>query len=124
MFDYDFENMPLDEMIKKISEVKELLAYCNDEILNFPYNAYFQGSECLRQAITFLDDMLLEEQRVKDMISKFKSNHPYSRPRLEYDSDGRCVGVGSDEEYDTNALDVMNGDGYYDENGNYVSKQT
>ena len=39
---------------------------------------------------------------------------------LEIDG-GMIVGFGSDRDYDTHAVDVMNGNGYYDENGHYVA---
>ena len=41
-----------------------------------------------------------------------------------YDESGRLIVVeeyGTDEEFDTHAVDVANGYGYYDENGRYVS---
>lgn len=40
---------------------------------------------------------------------------------LEFDDNGVIVGYGSDVDYDTHASDVMNGYGYYDDNGHYRS---
>ena len=39
---------------------------------------------------------------------------------IEWDGDV-AVGYGTDETYDTHAIDVQNGDGFYDDNGNYQS---
>ncbi|MDE5583433.1 MAG: hypothetical protein K2J08_06990 [Ruminococcus sp.] len=39
---------------------------------------------------------------------------------LEIDN-GLIVGFGSHADYDTHAVDIMNGNGYYDKNGHYVA---
>ena len=38
---------------------------------------------------------------------------------LELDDDGNVIGWGSHQDYDYYALQVMNGEGYYDKNGRY-----
>ena len=39
---------------------------------------------------------------------------------LEWDGD-QNVGYGSDEDYDIHAVEVLNGEGYYDESGRFRS---
>ncbi|HBM98084.1 MAG TPA: hypothetical protein DD413_01525 [Ruminococcus sp.] len=53
----------------------------------------------------------------KKMREKAKKN---GATVLEWDGD-IIVGYGTDAEYDTHASDVMNGYGYYDDNGQYHS---
>ena len=55
----DFDNMDLSVMEQKILEVKEMLAYLNDNYDDFPYNIYFQGSSVLQTAAAFVDDVIL-----------------------------------------------------------------
>lgn len=42
-----------------------------------------------------------------------------NKPVLEFDG-ALIIGYGSDADYDTHFVDVQNGNGYYDENGDYV----
>lgn len=51
------------------------------------------------------------------MISKANAQH---KRILEWDGD-IIVGFGSDEDYGIHAVEVQNGFGHYDTNGNYVA---
>lgn len=38
---------------------------------------------------------------------------------IEYDDNGNIIGHGTHADYDFNAVQVQNGEGYYDSNGHY-----
>lgn len=42
-----------------LQAAKELLKHLNDEYDDFPYEAYFEGSEALAKAMTYVDDELI-----------------------------------------------------------------
>jgi len=63
----DFDNMDLCVMEQKILEVKEMLAYLNDNYEDFPYNVYFDGSTLLKTAAAFVDDVLIHGERSDDV---------------------------------------------------------
>lgn len=55
------------------------------------------------------------EKHNEEMIKRAKAA---GATYLEWDED-TIVGYGSDADYDTYAVQVQNGDGYYDENGRF-----
>lgn len=61
-------------------------------------------------------DMKSVAEHNKRMIEKAKQA---GANILEWD-DGIIVGFGTDEQYDTHAVQVMNHEGYYNEDGIYV----
>lgn len=51
----------------------------------------------------------------------FQENIPASADWLELDNNSNVIGRGTDADYQDHALQVMNGEGYYDEEGHYHS---
>lgn len=47
------------------------------------------------------------------------SDIPENADVIEIDDSGNIVGYGSDRDYDTHLEDVLNGNGYYDDEGHY-----
>lgn len=60
----------------------------------------------------------------KKLIMAIKPNEvPNWANVIERDDEGNIIGYGTDADYDTHAADVMNGNGYYDNDGHYRSFQ-
>lgn len=60
----NFEIMSNREKISALETAKDLLKYLNDMYEDFPYLAYFEGTERLREAITFLDDETIRQELI------------------------------------------------------------
>lgn len=56
---HDFDQTDVIQQYTILQNAKELLAYLNDTQQDFPYSAYYDGSERLRTAMSFIDDKLI-----------------------------------------------------------------
>ena len=57
-----------------------------------------------------------EENKI---VAEYEKKYGYPPDVIETDWDGNVIGCGSHADYDTYAVAVQNGDGYYDEYGHF-----
>lgn len=60
------------------------------------------------------EEIAINNEKMREAAKKAGANI------LEYDGE-MIVGYGTDADYDTHAVDVINGNGYYDKDGYYIS---
>lgn len=53
------------------------------------------------------------------LIAAYTARHGFLPAIFDYDDEGRIIEYGTDRDYDTHAVDVQNGYGYYDDDGWY-----
>lgn len=57
----DFENFDNTQIYLILQNTKDLLTFLHDEYEKFPYAAYFDGTEKIREAMAFVDDELIHQ---------------------------------------------------------------
>lgn len=57
----DFDKLDNFQKYLVLQNAKELLAHLNDSGCNFPYDAYFQGSKALQDAMAYVDSLIHHE---------------------------------------------------------------
>lgn len=67
------------------------------------------------------DIKMTENERIIHNEKMIKLAKQAGASVLEYNYDGLIVGYGTDSDYDTHAVDISNGLGYYDNDGYYRS---
>lgn len=58
----DFEKLDNTQIYLTLQNAKDLLTFLHDEYDEFPYSAYFDGTEKIREAMTFIDDNLIHQE--------------------------------------------------------------
>lgn len=58
----NFEILDNAQMYCILQNAKDLLTFLHDEYDEFPYAAYFDGTEKIREAMAFVDDELIHQE--------------------------------------------------------------
>ena len=58
----NFEMLDNAQMYCILQNTKDLLTFLHDEYEDFPYAAYFDGTEKIREAMAFVDDELIHQE--------------------------------------------------------------
>lgn len=58
----NFEKLDNTQIYLILQNAKDLLTFLHDEYDEFPYSAYFDGTEKIREAMTFIDDNLIHQE--------------------------------------------------------------
>lgn len=110
-----FEDIPFSELVKNpdfdyknVNKVWDIVHFLREKICDeVKERAKKNGNEC---ALAPFGEESKDDKETKKILCAHCKNYVY------------CYGEpGTDADFDTHAVDVQNGYGYYDENGNYVS---
>lgn len=58
----DFETLDNAQIYLILQNAKDLLTFLHDEYDEFPYAAYFDGTEKIREAMAFVDNELIHQE--------------------------------------------------------------